>query len=193
MAKSPSLEPSAWVVRFAPLVRPGGPVLDLAAGGGRHARLFLGRGHPVTAVDREVEGLADVGPCAEVVRADLEDGSPWPFPERRFAAIVVTNYLYRPLFARLLDAIEEGGLLIYETFAQGNEAWSRPRNPDHLLERGELLRLALSGHLSVVAFEEGLTPKPSVVQRLCAVASPEPVDLRPGPGDAIFTGGDNAL
>lgn len=177
MANAPMLAPSAWVCRFAPLVRPGGPVLDIAAGGGRHARLFLGRGHPVTAVDREVEALADLGPSAQVVRADLEDGSPWPFPGLRFAAVVVANYLYRPLFPRLLDSLEDGGLLIYETFARGNEVWSRPRNPDHLLERGELLGLAASGRLAVVAFEEGLTPRPSVVQRLCAIAGEEPVIL----------------
>ena len=55
--------PSEWIIRFAPLVREGGPVLDLAAGGGRHGRYFLERGHPVTLVDRQTEALLDLEPC----------------------------------------------------------------------------------------------------------------------------------
>ncbi|MBI4969363.1 MAG: class I SAM-dependent methyltransferase [Rhodospirillales bacterium] len=166
-------EPSAWLARFAPLVRAGGPVLDLACGGGRNARLFLDRGHPVTAVDRDTAWIAEaLGERAglEIVTADLEDGRPWPFDGRRFAGVAVTNYLHRPLFPKLLAALDETGVLIYETFAAGQEAFSRPRNPDHLLMSGELLEVA-RGQLHVVAFEQGLVErsgKTSVVQRLCA-------------------------
>ena len=153
---------SAWIARFAPLVRQGGPVLDLACGGGRHSRLFLDRGHPVTALDRDM-AQAQLNQGAELVEADLENGSPWPLADRRFAGVVVTNYLWRPLFPRILDSLETGGVLIYETFALGNEAYGRPRNPDHLLDRGELLRLTHG--LTVVAFEDGIEDGRKVVQR----------------------------
>ena len=145
--------PSEWIIRFAPLVREGGPVLDLAAGGGRHGRYFLERGHPVTLVDRQTEALLDLepDPRATVVKADLEDGSPWPFNEE-FAGVVVANYLHRPLMENLLESLEPGGLLIYETFARGNENFNRPRNPDHLLKSGELLQIVL-GRLQVIAYE----------------------------------------
>lgn len=163
---------SAWVERFAPLVPQGGPVLDLACGAGRHTRLFRRLGHPVTAVDRDIDALGALAEDTEIeaVRADLEDGSPWPTEARRFAGIVVANYLHRPILSRLLDALDEAGVLIYETFASGNERFGRPRNPDFLLRPGELLEVA-RGRLRIVAFEDGLvtTPKPAVVQRLCAV------------------------
>ena len=137
--------PSAWIERFAPLVRSGGAVLDLACGGGRHSRLFLDRGHPVTALDRDI-AQAHLADGAEMIEADLENGSPWPLAGRRFAAVVVANYLWRPLFPQLLDSLDAGGVLLYETFALGNEAFGRPRNPDHLLERGELRPSHLRAH-----------------------------------------------
>lgn len=167
--------PSAWVRRFAGLVAPGGAVLDVACGGGRHARLFAERGHPVTAVDRDMSALSG-WTGVETVAADLEDGSPWPLPGRRFAAVVVTNYLWRPLFPTLLASLDAGGLLIIETFAQGNERFGRPRNPDHLLRPGELLSL-VGGGLAVVAYESGITAQPAVVQRVCAVNSEQPCRL----------------
>lgn len=163
--------PSPWVVRFAPLIRAGGAVLDLASGGGRHSRLLLDRGHQVTAVDIE-PSRAPAG--AEVLRADLE-GAPWPLAGRRFAAVVVTNYLWRPLFGELLAALDDGGVLIAETFARGNEAFGRPRDPAHLLERGELLRLCEG--LTVVAYEDGVIEGRAVVQRICAVRAEGPVAL----------------
>lgn len=166
--------PSAWVARFAPLVPPGGAVLDLACGSGRHARLFLDLGHPVTALDKDI-AQAVLAQGAEMVAADLEDGSPWPLPGRRFAGIVVTNYLWRPLFPAILDALAPGGVLIHETFALGNEAFGRPRNPDFLLQRGELLR-ACAG-LSVVAYEDGIVEDRAVIQRICAVNGPGPYRL----------------
>jgi len=171
-------DPSPWVARFAPLVRPGGPVLDLAAGGGRHARYFLGRGHPVTAVDRDGEPLASLAEEADatVMTADLEDGTPFlgaggAVSGRRFAGVVVVNYLHRVLFAELIEALEPGGVFIYETFARGNEEFARPHNPDHLLKSGELLD-TVSGQLQVVAYEHGRveqTDIPGVKQRICAV------------------------
>lgn len=166
-------EASAWVRRFAPLARRGGGVLDIACGSGRNLRLFAGAGHPVTGMDRDLGGVADLAgrPEVDLLRADLEDGSPWPLPpNRRFAAVVVTNYLHRPLLPLLTGLIEPGGVLIYETFARGNERFGRPSSPAFLLEPGELLGLAGTG-LQVVAFEQGEvdSPKKAVVQRLCAM------------------------
>jgi SAM-dependent methyltransferase len=167
--------PSPWIVRFAPLVPPGGAVLDLASGRGRHARWFAQRGHPVLAVDRDADALATLQGVAETLQADLENG-PWPLAGRAFAAVVVTNYLWRPLFPRILDAVAPGGVLLHETFAQGNETVGKPSRPDFLLAPGELLR-AYPG-LRVVAFEDGfLDPPPRFVQRIAAVreeAAPTP-------------------
>jgi SAM-dependent methyltransferase len=165
-------EPSPWVVRWAPQVRAGGSVLDVAGGAGRHARFFAARGHGVEAVDRDtaalesLQGAAGISVCA----ADLE-GGPWPYPAgRSFDAVVVTNYLHRPLFPQLLQALAPGGVLIYETFAAGNERYGRPANPAFLLRPGELLE-AVRGRLRVVAYEDLYidAPKPAMVQRLCAV------------------------
>ena len=168
------MAPSMWVERFAPLVPAGAMVLDVASGAGRHARLFQARGHPVTAVDRDTSGLepGPGAPAITVVEADLEAG-PWPFGDARFGGVVVANYLHRPLLATLVAAVAPGGALIYETFAQGNERLGKPRNPDHLLRPGELLE-AVRGSLRVVAYEalEVTTPRPAVVQRICAVRLP---------------------
>lgn len=161
---------SAWVRRFAPLVPAGGSVLDVACGGGRHCRLFLERGHAVTGIDRELAATRAEG--AELIAADLENGSPWPLPGQRFDAVVVTNYLWRPLFPALRQSLNKGGALIYETFALGNEAFGSPRNPDFLLRRGELLELARG--LSVIAFEDGIMDGRGVIQRICAVNGPGP-------------------
>ena len=174
--------PSPWVTRFAPLAPVGGPVLDLACGGGRHGRHFLERGHPVVLLDRDVSDVRDLAGRAnvEIVEADLERGDALPFAGRQFAAIVVANYLWRPILPRLADAVAEGGLLIYETFGRGNEQYSRPRNPDHLLRAGELLE-AFGKDLQVVAYEHGLRrdPKPRVVQRIAAVRGDAPVPIDP--------------
>ena len=177
------MTPSPWVLRFAPLVPPGGAVLDLAAGGGRHARLFLDRGCRVLALDRDVSGLAGLAgrPGLETVAADLEDGSLWPLAGRRFDAVVVTNYLHRPLLPLLVAAVAPGGLLLYETFGRGNERFGRPANPDFLLEPGELLA-AVAGALRVVAYECGRIeePRSAIVQRICAMrAAPDVVPPLP--------------
>ena len=158
--------PSAWVVRWAPLIERG-PVLDVACGEGRHARFFAARGLEVVAVDREARALPK---GITFVKADLEGGKPWPFGERRFAGVVVTNYLHRPLLPHLRDCLEEeGGVLIYETFMAGNERYGKPSNPDFLLRPGELLE-AFAG-LGVVAFEQGTAAaaRKAVLQRICVI------------------------
>ena len=164
--------PSPWVERFAPLVPADAPVLDVACGGGRHTRLFLARGHPVTAIDRDLSDLdlATDTPGLTLVEADLEEGGAWPPGDARFGGVVVINYLHRPLFPVLTAALAPGGVLIYDTFAEGNERFGRPRNPDHLLRPGELLE-AVRGTLRVVAYEEieMKTPRPAMKQRICAV------------------------
>lgn len=164
--------PSPWVARFAPLIEPGGRVLDLASGSGRHARLLADLGFQVEAVDRNAEALAELSrarPQVQTRVADLEGGS-WPYHGCAFDAIVVTHYLYRPLLPLLLTALDSSnGVLIYETFMLGNERFGKPSNPAHLLRPGELLEV-VRRHLNVVAFEQGevTTPRPMVVQRLCA-------------------------
>ena len=162
------LPPSPWVQRWAPLIRPGGVVLDLAAGSGRHARWLAHMGFEVEAVDRDASLFAGLAPQVRLVEADIE-GGPWPFAGRRFDGIVVTNYLHRPLIPVLIDSLERGGMLIYETFAQGNERFGKPSNPDFLLVPGELLE-AVRGKLRVVAYEDVTVsePKPAALQRLAA-------------------------
>jgi SAM-dependent methyltransferase len=166
--------PSAWIAEHTGLIAKGGAVLDLACGSGRHTRLLLERGHPMTAIDRDIGRLADLlGHENLTARAvDLEDGSAWPFPGPWFDGIVVTNYLHRPLFPAIVATLAPGGVLLYETFARGNERFGRPRNPDHLLAEGELLRM-VAGHLHVIAYQHGevSAPRRAVVQRICAARS----------------------
>lgn len=171
-AHGAATEPSAWVRRWSHLVPAGGAVLDIAAGHGRHAHWFARRGHPVRALEREPAALASLGalPGVRAQAADLE-GAPWPLADdARFAAVVVTNYLHRPLLPRLVAAIAPGGVLLYETFAQGNQTVGKPSNSAFLLAPGELLD-AVRGQLRVVAFEDGFVaaPREAFVQRICAV------------------------
>jgi SAM-dependent methyltransferase len=160
--------PSAWVERWVSLIRPGGDVLDVATGAGRHARFLARMGFEVHAVDRDTSVFAEPPPQVRLVEADIEEG-PWPYPGRRFDAIVVTNYLHRPLLPTLVDSLEEGGLLVYETFARGNEKFGKPSNPAFLLSPGELLE-AVRGKLRVLAFEDVVLsdPRPAAIQRLAA-------------------------
>ncbi len=169
--------PSEWVRRFAPLI-PAGEVLDLACGNGRHARLLAGLGHPVLALDRDPNALANAaGAGIATLQADLEgdgDALSWPFAANRFSGIVVTNYLHRPLFRCMLAGLAPQGVLIYETFAIGNAQYGRPANPDFLLAPGELLGLLYIHQefsLRIVAYEDGYvaTPKPAMVQRICVI------------------------
>jgi SAM-dependent methyltransferase len=174
---------SAWVQRWSHLVAEHGVVLDVACGQGRHARWFHEQHHRVVLVDRSreaIESIAIPASAREAVVADIENG-PWPFEGRQFDAVVVTNYLWRPLMRTLLDSLAPGGVLIYETFAQGNETVGKPSRPDFLLRTGELLDLCKE--LRVVAFEEGyLDTPPRFVQRITAVrekSSPETVARYP--------------
>ncbi len=192
-----SSEPSPWVERFAPLIIEAGGdgkawALDIACGGGRHTRLLASLGIHVMAIDRDIAGLGDLKARAEVeiVEADLEtprNGAyGLPIGDRGFDGIVIANYLFRPLFPAIFAALKPGGILIYETFATGNENIRRPRNPDHLLARGELLERVGDG-FDVIAFEEGMVmgPSPAVIQRICAAKQPgsdtppPPVSLPP--------------
>ena len=158
---------SPWLLRWAHLIRRGGRVLDLAAGGGRHSRWLAAHGFSVTAVDRNAEAMAALADVAETLVADLE-GAPWPFADRRFDAVVVTNYLWRPLFPPIVAALDADAVLLYETFAAGNETVGRPARAEFLLRRGELLDLA--ANLQVVAYEDGFLADPDrFVQRIAAV------------------------
>lgn len=163
-------EPSEWVVRNAPHICPGGRILDVACGSGRHTRFLTKAGFEVEAVDIDAAALAGITGLAgvKVRQADLENG-PWPYRIATFDGIVVTNYLHRPLFAHLFNALKMGGVLIYETFSEGNELLGRPRNPDHLLKSGELLE-RVEGWYEVNAYEElcVINNKRALVQRICA-------------------------
>ncbi|HMN93203.1 MAG TPA: class I SAM-dependent methyltransferase [Hydrogenophaga sp.] len=179
--------PSDWVQRWSHLVAPGGRVLDVACGHGRHMRWFAGRGHPVTGIDRSPEAIAAVAPLGRAIEADIENG-PWPLPGERFDAVVVTNYLWRPLWPTLLDSLASGGVLLWETFSVDHATVGRPSRPEFLLRHGELL--ALCQDLRVVAYENGFALQPErFIQRVVAVLAPGTGDATPprflldGPGD----------
>ena len=177
---SPTLESSNWVRRWVPLIPAGSTALDLAAGSGRHTRLLAAHGCRVLAFDRDSAAMdavrAEYG--VETLVADLE-AETWPLEHRVFEAIVVTNYLHRPAWPRLLANLAPGGVLIYETFMEGNARFGKPSNPDFLLRPGELLRLALEmgKGMQVVAFEQGIVEDRAAIQRICAVAGEAPQAL----------------
>ncbi len=182
-------EPSAWVRRWSHLVAPGGTVLDVACGQGRHARWFHERNHCLTVVDKSHDAIASSAIAAracEAVVADIENG-PWPFAGREFAAVVVVNYLWRPLMPALLASLAPGGVLLYETFAQGNETVGKPARADFLLRPGELL--AVCQGLRVVAFEDGFEEGrpgrgPRFVQRVAAVRDAAATTALPDAGES---------
>ena len=164
------------------LMPAGADVLDLACGTGRHTALFSASGFKVIAVDQDISQLGALSERqgVEAHQVDLESETGWPFSNRTFGAIVVTNYLHRPLFAHLTCGLEPGGVLIYETFASGNEQFGKPSNPNFLLEPGELMNV-VAGKLAVVAYEHGVIhhPRSAVVQRICAINRSEPAVLQP--------------
>jgi SAM-dependent methyltransferase len=153
----------------------GTKVLDLACGSGRHSKLFLERGFRVVAVDRDLSSLGPLAehPSIEAVEVDLEDGRAFPFKDGQFGGVVATNYLFRPILPDIVSAVGDGGVLIYETFAKGNEPFGGPSNPNFLLDRGELLE-AVRGKLRVLAYEDLIVPnpQPAAVQRIAAVRQP---------------------
>jgi SAM-dependent methyltransferase len=174
-SSTPLQPPSTWLTRWAHLLLPGASALDLACGRGRHVRWLADAGLAVTALDRDADAVTLLQPLAEVIVGDIESG-PWPLGERQFDLVLVTNYLWRPLWPRMLGAVRPGGLLIYETFAHGNETVGRPSRPDFLLEPGELL--AVCRDWRVLGYEDGfLDAPPRFVQRIVA--------RRPGPEDLL--------
>ena len=156
--------------RHSPLIPHSGPILDIAAGSGRHTQYLLDKGHTVVSIDKDVSRLAQIKSShLSIARLYLEAPQPWPFKNSAFAAIIVTNYLHRPVFPQIIKALDVGGVLVYETFANGNEKFGKPTNPDYLLKAGELIQLTL-GHLHVLAYED-LTvdqPRPAQIQRIVA-------------------------
>ncbi|SKA35111.1 hypothetical protein SAMN02745126_05635 [Enhydrobacter aerosaccus] len=168
MADARGSTPSPWILQWAGLIPAEATVLDVAAGSGRHALFFAQRGNPVVAVDRDISRLAD-HPNIQAVEADLENGSPWPLPNRTFGAVIVTNYLYRRLIPTLVQTVSHGGILLYETFMIGNERFGKPSRPDFLLKDGELLEI-VRGAFSVIAYEARMISEPrmAMVQRIAA-------------------------
>lgn len=162
--------PSKWVKKYSSLFPHPGPILDVASGGGRHTRYLLRKGYSVIAIDKNVLPLQNLKtPLLSPVRVDLEAQAPWPFKPDSFGGVVVTNYLHRPIFQNIIDSLAKDGLLIYETFARGNEKFGKPSNPNYLLKPGELIRLTLN-ELHILSYEDITTdqPKPARLQRICA-------------------------
>ena len=162
-------KPSAWLQRWAHLISPGASVLDVACGAGRHMRYLAALGHHVTGIDRNPEALALAKSYGSVTCADIENG-PWPLAGQIFGCVIVTHYLWRPLLPTIVDSVAPGGVLIYETFAAGNETVGKPSRPDFLLQTGELLKVTKG--LRTVAYEDGFEAAPDrFVQRIVAVRS----------------------
>lgn len=161
--------PSVWIQRWSHLIAPGSKVLDLACGAGRHMRCLFEQGHTVLGLDSSAVALATASHWGTTLQADVEN-APWPLVGQSFGAVVVTNYLWRPLWPQILSSVQAGGVLLYETFARGHDSVGRPSRAEFLLEPGELLRVAAQGELRVVAYEDGYLSGPErFVQRLAAV------------------------
>lgn len=175
------LPPSAWITRFAELIPDTHRVVDLAAGSGRHSVYLADRGFRVLALDLDAGALELSRLLAKPLQQALietrvvnleEPEFPRGIHPEKFAGLLVTNYLYRPHFLAWLDTLVPGGVLLYETFAVGNEEYGRPTNPEFLLEKNELLaRVMAHGEFDIVAFEHGFVdqPKPAITQRICAI------------------------
>jgi len=171
-----TMTPSPWISRFLPGVPKSGDVIDIACGRGRHLRYALEQGYSVVGLDRDISHLSDLedNPKVELIEADLEDGRPFPLGGRKFAGVIVVNYLYRPRLADMIGAVARDGLLIYQTFARGHERFGKPSNPDYLLRPNELIE-AVAPKLVVVAYDYGVLPKgPNFVQRIAACGPDHP-------------------
>ena len=173
-----SVEASEWVRRWSHLFASDASVLDVACGSGRHMAWFAQRGCQVTGIDRAQEALDLASTFGTTVLADIEN-APWPLMvgtlPRQFDVVVVTNYLWRPNFQQVLDSVKPGGLLLYETFSQGNETVGKPSRADFLLKPGELLQLCQGLH--VVAYENGFLIQPDrFVQRIAAFKASSEAD-----------------
>lgn len=167
--------PSAWITRFAHLVAPHGTVLDLACGMGRHTHYFHASNHAVVSVDKSPEATQSIANIAETITADIEN-DPWPLTGRSFDGVVVTNYLWRALWPQILASVKPGGVLMYETFAKGNEAYGKPSRPDFLLAPGELLQVCAGW--TIVAYEHSVLSQPDrVVQRIAAIKPADPAEV----------------
>ena len=172
--------PDPWIVSWLARLPAGSRVLDFACGTGRHARAAAALGMAVVAVDRDPRALAAVGEGVDIVRAELEV-APWPFAAAGFDAVIVSNYLFRSRLDLLCGLIRPTGVLLYQTFALGNEAFGRPRNPDFLLRPGELLEVAARNGLHVLAYEDGIlgAPARSRIQRIVACRPPLRLESMP--------------
>tara|TARA_B100000686_G_C16751726_1_gene952950 strand:+ start:1455 stop:2126 length:672 start_codon:yes stop_codon:yes gene_type:complete len=171
---TPSIGPSSWLRRHSTLIPNSGLILDIAAGSGRHTQYLLDKDHAVVSIDKDVSHLAHIkNSRLSIAKVDLEVPGSWPFKSAAFAGIIVTNYLHRPLFPHIIKALATGGLLVYETFAQGNQKFGKPTNPNYLLAPGELIRLTQE-HLHIVAYEDVTVsqPKSARIQRICASKRP---------------------
>jgi SAM-dependent methyltransferase len=159
--------PSAWVQRWTHLIAPGSTVLDVACGAGRHMRWLASQGHHAQGVDRNADAVAMAQAFGPVTCSDIENG-PWPFAGQTFGAVIVTHYLWRPLLPTIVQSVAPGGVLLYETFAAGNETVGKPSRPDFLLQTGELLQVTEG--LRCVAYEDGFKTLPDrFVQRIVAI------------------------
>ena len=170
-----ALQPSDWIVRWSHLIKANGTVLDIACGFGRHVQWFHHRGLLVTGVDRSADALRSSAHLGKMILADIENG-PWPLMDEapgapqphQFDAVIVCNYLWRPLFSTILASIKPGGTLLYETFSEGNERYGKPSRPDFLLQPGELLTACNT--LKIIAYEDVLLDAPPrCVQRIAAM------------------------
>ena len=174
MASDQSWRPSRWASMYASGVKTRGRVLDVACGEGRHFSMFIATGRKIFAVDRDLslprkQYSAVPAHQLDLLEADLEDGRAFPYIGQVFDGVLVVNYLWRPILADIIGCVADDGVLIYETFAVGQEQFGKPSNPDFLLKPEELLE-AVRGRLHVIAYEHGMERRPErVVQRICAV------------------------